>query len=41
MPAVLGRKGAVRTIDVPLSREEKTMLEESAKALKEMVQEAK
>jgi L-lactate dehydrogenase len=40
MPAVLGRKGAVRTIDVPLSSEEKTMLEGSAKALKEMVQEA-
>ncbi|KAF2026467.1 L-lactate dehydrogenase [Setomelanomma holmii] len=39
-PAVLGRKGVLRTVDVPLNSEEKKSLEKSAKALKEMVEES-
>jgi L-lactate dehydrogenase len=37
MPAVLGRQGIVRTIKTPLSQEEKSKLEDSAKALQDMV----
>jgi L-lactate dehydrogenase len=38
LPAVLGRKGVVRTVEMPLSGEEKSKLAESAKALKEMIE---
>jgi L-lactate dehydrogenase len=37
MPAVLGREGIVRTVKMPLNKEERSKLEESAKALKDMV----
>jgi L-lactate dehydrogenase len=37
LPAVLGRAGVVRTVECPLSKEEEEKLEESAKALREMV----
>ena len=36
MPAVIGRKGIVRTMKVELDEEEQKKLEKSAKALKEM-----
>jgi L-lactate dehydrogenase len=36
MPAVIGRKGIVRPIKVELDADEKKKLEASAKALKEM-----
>jgi L-lactate dehydrogenase len=39
LPAVLGRKGVVRTVPMPLNQEEKGKLEESAKTLKDMVNE--
>jgi L-lactate dehydrogenase len=37
MPAVLGRQGIVRTIKTPLSQEEKSKLNDSVKALQDMV----
>jgi L-lactate dehydrogenase len=37
VPAVLGRKGVVRTVKMPLSKEERGKLEESAKALREVI----
>jgi L-lactate dehydrogenase len=37
MPAVLGRQGIVRTVQIPLSQEERAKLEASAKTLKDMV----
>jgi len=37
VPAVLGRKGVVRSVALPLSDEEKTKLEKSAEALKEVI----
>ncbi|KAK5089051.1 hypothetical protein LTR05_003275 [Lithohypha guttulata] len=40
MPAVIGRKGIVRTLPMDLSDQEKRELETSAKSLKEVVQEA-
>lgn len=40
MPAVLGREGVVRTVGVELSKEEEGKLEESARALREIVEEA-
>lgn len=40
MPAVLGRKGVVRTIPVPLSGEEKKEVQKSADSLKEVIQDA-
>jgi L-lactate dehydrogenase len=39
MPAVLGRKGVVRTVPVRLNEGEKVKLRGSAEALKEMVNE--
>lgn len=39
LPAVIGRAGVVRTVECPLSEEEEGKLEESAKALREMVNE--
>jgi L-lactate dehydrogenase len=36
MPAVIGRKGIVRTMKVELDEEEQKKLDNSAKALKEM-----
>jgi L-lactate dehydrogenase len=39
LPAVLGRKGVVRTVPMPLSQEEKGKLDASAKTLREMVEE--
>jgi L-lactate dehydrogenase len=36
MPAVIGRKGIVRTMKVELDEEEQKKLDSSAKALKEM-----
>jgi L-lactate dehydrogenase len=36
MPAVIGRKGIVRTMKVELDEEEQKKLDKSAKALKEM-----
>ncbi|OAK95304.1 L-lactate dehydrogenase [Phaeosphaeriaceae sp. SRC1lsM3a] len=39
LPAVLGRKGIVSTVPCPLSEEEERKLEESATALREMVEE--
>jgi len=36
MPAVIGRKGIVRTMKVELNEEEQKKLDKSAKALKEM-----
>ncbi|KAI8943328.1 hypothetical protein NX059_001345 [Plenodomus lindquistii] len=39
MPAVVGRKGVVRGVEVKLSAEEKGRLEESAKALREVMEE--
>jgi L-lactate dehydrogenase len=38
LPAVLGRKGVVRTVPMPLSQEEKEKLDASAKTLKDMVE---
>lgn len=40
LPAVIGREGVVRTVKMDLSGEEKSALEESAKALREMIEEA-
>jgi L-lactate dehydrogenase len=37
---VLGRKGIVRTLPVHLSKDEQKMLEESAKSLREIIDEA-
>jgi L-lactate dehydrogenase len=37
MPAVLGRRGVVRSVQMPLSEEEKHELEKSAKALREVI----
>lgn len=37
IPAVLGRKGIVRSVTMPLSGEEKELLEKSAKTLKEVI----
>jgi L-lactate dehydrogenase len=37
MPAVLGRQGIVRTLKMPLSQEERSKLDDSANALKDMV----
>ena len=37
VPAVLGRKGIVRSVNMPLSDEEKGLLEKSAKALREVI----
>jgi L-lactate dehydrogenase len=37
MPAVLGRQGIVRTLKMPLSQEERSKLDGSAKTLKDMV----
>jgi malate/lactate dehydrogenase len=34
---VLGRQGIVRTVQIPLSQEERAKLEASAKTLKDMV----
>jgi L-lactate dehydrogenase len=39
LPTVLGRAGVVRTVECPLNEEEEAKLEESAKALREMVNE--
>lgn len=39
IPAVLGREGVVSTVPCPLSEEEEEYLEESARALREMVAE--
>lgn len=39
-PAVLGRNGVVRAMDVPLSDDEKVKIVETAKSLKEMVDHA-
>lgn len=36
MPAVIGRKGIVRTMKVELNEDEQKKLDSSAKALKEM-----
>jgi L-lactate dehydrogenase len=38
MPVVLGRKGVVRSVPMPLNDEEKGLLEKSAKALKEVIE---
>ncbi|EMD58826.1 hypothetical protein GGP41_000653 [Bipolaris sorokiniana] len=38
VPAVLGRKGIVRSVPMPLSSEEKELLEKSAKALREVIE---
>lgn len=38
VPAVLGRKGIVRNVPMPLSGEEKELLEKSAKALREFIE---
>ena len=38
LPVVLGRKGIIRTIPLPLNSEEKTNLMETAKTLKERVE---
>jgi L-lactate dehydrogenase len=38
VPAVLGRKGIVRSVPMPLSGEEKSLLEKSAKALREVIE---
>jgi len=40
MPAVLGRKGIVRTIPMPLNDKEKEAVKKSAESLKEVIQEA-
>ena len=40
MPAVLGRKGIVRTVPIPLSEGETKELEESAKSLRELIEDA-
>lgn len=37
VPAVLGRKGIVRSVNMPLRDEEKGLLEKSAKALREVI----
>ena len=34
---MLGRRGVIRTIDVPLNEEEKKQLQESANSLKEVI----
>lgn len=39
VPAVIGRKGVVRSADMPLSEEEKGYLEKSASTLKEVIKE--
>jgi len=41
LPVVLGRKGIVRTIPLPLSEEEKKLLEASAKSLNETISESR
>jgi L-lactate dehydrogenase len=38
MPVVLGREGVVRALEMPLSGEERGMLEESARALREVIE---
>jgi L-lactate dehydrogenase len=38
MPVVLGRKGVVRALEMPLSGEERGMLEESARTLREVIE---
>ncbi|EUC43456.1 hypothetical protein COCMIDRAFT_38590 [Bipolaris oryzae ATCC 44560] len=38
VPAVLGRKGIVRSVPMPLSSEEKELLEKSARALREVIE---
>ncbi|XP_014552350.1 hypothetical protein COCVIDRAFT_30242 [Bipolaris victoriae FI3] len=38
VPAVLGRRGIVRSVPMPLSSEEKELLEKSAKALREVIE---
>lgn len=40
LPAVLGREGVVRTVEMGLSEEEKRKLSKSAQALKEVIDEA-
>jgi len=40
LPVVLGRKGIVRTLDIPLNDEERQMLNKSAKALRGFIEEA-
>lgn len=40
LPAVLGREGLVRTVPLPLSEEEKRKVQESAKSLREVNEEA-
>ncbi len=40
MPAVLGRKGIVRTVPIPLSKEETKELEGSAKSLRDIIADA-
>lgn len=37
MPVILGRKGIVRTIQIPLNSAEKAGIAESAKTLKGMI----
>jgi len=39
-PAVLGRKGVARTVELPLSEKENEALKSSAKQLKEVIEEA-
>jgi L-lactate dehydrogenase len=41
LPAVLGRKGIIRTISLPLNNEEKAKLFDSAKTLKKTVERMK
>ncbi|KAJ9612648.1 hypothetical protein H2200_004245 [Cladophialophora chaetospira] len=41
VPVVLGRKGVIRSLKMPLSQEEKHELDKSAESLKEMLAEAK
>lgn len=38
VPAVLGRQGIVRRVDMPLDEEEKAYLKESARALREVIE---
>jgi L-lactate dehydrogenase len=40
LPVVLGRKGIVRTLNIPLNDDERQMLNKSANALKGFIQEA-
>ncbi|OAL30948.1 L-lactate dehydrogenase [Fonsecaea nubica] len=40
LPVVLGRRGIVRSLSIPLDQEEKVLLDKSADALKKLIQEA-